>query len=333
MRRNSDELLRDLERKALAGDPRAVVSYVRERHRRGLPVTAWELQAIEPDPRERLLYLIAAREEVPGYSDLERAYRTELGEVNLRAMTMLRSLSPRIRRSRRSDLLSLEIWAVTVVGQAIVDEAMGSYRLEASQVLERHMAQSARWEQRRAEIDVLLHQVAWKTEPQRGTVEDEFKFNATATHATVGLGAGGYARDGATHDAVFLASQGFDSRIEHAPGRRHESVDLRGRPYSYVSGDGYRVFVLGVLDILDAEILRLRLDGWTFESHYFGHDEYFNGSITREQQSAWMSERFQMLGWDPQPGRERECCPMTVERMKQIYKERGPLRPSWLLPN
>jgi len=223
-RRNVDEELRLAEREAATGDPQAIARYVRLRLRRGEQVTAWALQAIEQDPRERLRYLVAAREELP---------------------------------------------------------------------------------------------------------ETEFSFRQTATHASSGFGAEGYARDSARSDMVFLASQGFESRMEHDRGREGTGADYRGRPRTFRYSDGFRAFVQGVLELLDAEILRLRQDGWTYPSHYFGHEEYFSDSITEEQRRAWSHENFEMLGWDRSYGRDGRA--MTIERMKQIYVERGPLKPSWLL--
>jgi hypothetical protein len=329
--RNVDEEIRRAERAAATGDPQAIAAFARERLRRGLPVAAWELQAVEPDPRERLRYLIAAREELPDYTDIERRYRDALGEVNIRAMAALRSLAPRVRRSRRRDLAGLEAWAVEVVGQAVVDEVMGSFRAEQQETHDRYATEGRRIQERRSAIDVLMHQVAWRAEARRGGLEVVFTFRATSTHATVGLGAEGYARDSARSDMVFLASQGFESRMEREPGTLHERPYARSQwDRSYRSGDGYRVFVLGVLELLDMEILGLRRDGWTYPSHYFGHEEYFRGSITQEQQSAWMTENFEMLGWDRSYGHDGRA--MTVERMKQIYAERGPLKPSWLIP-
>jgi len=333
-RRNADETIRDLERKAATGDPKAIVAYARERLRRGLPVTAWELQAFEPDPRERLRYLIAADRDMDDIPNQIRArHEAAIGEINERAMASLRVLSPRIRRSRRRHVDSLEQWAGSVVGSEPVRAVMDPVDAERTAATKHYQEEYAEWASRRAEIEVLVHQIAWPAKPRRGDLETEFTFRATATHATVGLGAEGYARNGARDDAIFLASQGFDSRIERDPGRQHEGFDFRGGRHIYRSGDGYRVFIQGVLELLDAEILRLREDGWTYPSHYFGHDEYFRGSITEQQQRAWSNERFQALGWDPQPGRERDCCSMTVERMKQVYAERGQLKPSWLFPN
>jgi hypothetical protein len=193
---------------------------------------------------------------------------------------------------------------------------------ERQEVERRYRAEAERMQNRLSEIDVLVHQVAWQAEPRRGDLEAESSFRSTPT--------GGSARSLAESDMVFLASQGFESRIEHEPGTLHERPYARSQwDRSYRSGDGFRVFAQGVLEPLDVAILILRQDGWTYPSHYFGHEEYFRGSITEEQSRAWSHESFETLGWDRSVGRDGRA--MTVERMQQIYAQRGPLKPSWLL--
>ena len=299
----------------------------------GSPSRRGSFQAVEQDPRERLRYLIAAREELPGYDVIERAFRAAIAESDDRAMAVLRPMAPRIRRSRRTQRPELEAWAAYVMGQEAVTEVMAPFERERDELRERYQEENRRQMDRRAEIDVLMHQVAWQAEPIRGSLEPEFAFRQTSTHSSSGYGAESYARRSGESDMVFLASQGFESRMDYDRGTEGRGFDHRGRPTAFRYSDGFHVFVRGVFELLDAEILKLRQDGWTYPSHYFGHDEYFRGSVTEEQRRAWSDEHFRMLGWDPQPGRPGDCCPMTVERMKTIYAERGPLKPSWLIPN
>lgn len=332
-RRNSDEALRRAERVATRDADRvARARLIAERRRAGELVCAFDALDVEDEPRERFRLLGAAISELPGYDTIEADYRAERARIEEAGMIAMREANPRVARSRRATFEDLAGWAEEI-DSAGAGRVAGEFRARLEDARERAMNRGAAARDMRAALDVLRHRVAWDTEPLHGDQALEYYFSSPSTYSTQGYGADGYARRAAEDKAIFLASQGFDSRIERVPGERRDSIDYRGRPTTITVGDGYRVIAVGVREPLDTEILRLRDNGWTYTSHIFGHnalEQAVGEERARELTRKWTDERFNGLHWDPSSSRPRECCPMTVDRMRAIVAERGLLRPSWL---
>lgn len=313
-----DEGLRRAERAAAVGDPQARQEYLTQLRRRGEPVPALEYQAFETDPRQRMRWLLQAHaEQWPRRDAIENEHREALARIELRYGQALRRLDPRIRRSKRTGFNALVDWAATVAGGEAVNQILEPLEAERDAEFVRARGLADAWTRDDALINRLLHQVAWVAEPEHGDLEVEHAFSSADTYRSSGRSAGSSARSAAQAHALFLASQGFPSRIEREPGRVHEGMSRGGRPETFTAGNGFRVFTW-VLEPLDGQILKYRGAGWKHDQNYLGHEAFMampHGELNRR-----MRERFDMLPTG-----------MPVERMLERVRREGPLRPSWLL--
>ena len=328
MRGRGDVRRRQLERLAPT-DPSARLRAMHEARRHGETVPRLDylatLQDTIPDPRERLrVVLQIGKASWDARTDMNAEAKRRHDDLDARVMAALRRLNKRIKRSKRKNLDDLAGWAAEVVGQESVDKVTSGFRPERDAIISWHGVTASRIGRIRNQSSEVASWLAWHAEARHGEKEVLYKLSRTDTYRTVGLGAESYAKSSATSDAIFLASQGFRARAEYEPG---ELIDRDHRPWAsstYRFGHGWRTFVM-VEDEFDAEILRVRQDGWTYPSHVVGGSP---GDVPRE----WSEEKHQALHWDPAPSRPRDCCPMTVEAMKAKVAKGGFLRPSWIPP-
>lgn len=249
-----DAGIRELGRRAVAGDPEATRAWFRARQRAG---GRDGLAAVEEE--RRWIWDV----EQPR---IEAAWEAERDRIDREAMTALRCLHPRIRRSRRKNLDSLSQWADQVAGTDVVTEVLAPFRQEKEAVHARFRAMADEVMDRKGELRELRLDLARTAKARPGPNELEFDFTPTATYRSTGYNADSYARRKAEDDVLWLQHMGFEARAEQEPG---EPWGPGGPPrtpgvwgigsYAWIRrGQGWRSYVK-VAEPEDAMVLRAQL--------------------------------------------------------------------------